>query len=89
MKTKVEARFPGKPGAGFRGRLFDREASADAVFNALAAVLGQIDYTDQACRPNEMVGAVLDRHLIEQAKTALDAFTRARSVHAPRIIIPE
>ena len=33
----------------------------------LRLILDQVDYTNGACRPNEMVGAVLPRELIVRA----------------------
>lgn len=38
---------------------------------ALLAILDAIDYTDGACRVNDMVGAVLPKVLIERAREAL------------------
>ena len=38
---------------------------------ALEVVLDQVDYTKGACRINEMVGAVLDKSVIQQARTVL------------------
>lgn len=57
---------------------FDWEGAGEDLYAALAVVIDQIDYTNQACRPNEMIGAVLDRHLIEKAKTALSAWMNLR-----------
>lgn len=39
---------------------------------ALRTLLDSVDYTNGACRLNEMVGAVLPRELIEQAKGAIE-----------------
>lgn len=38
---------------------------------ALRVILDQVDYTSGACRPNEMVGAVLPKEIIEMARKAL------------------
>lgn len=38
---------------------------------ALLAILDAVDYTNSACKPNEMVGAVLPEGLIKQARKAL------------------
>lgn len=38
---------------------------------ALRVLLDQVDYTAGACRPNEMVGAVVSRELLQQCKDAL------------------
>ena len=37
----------------------------------LLVILDQVDYTNGACRPNEMVGAVLPKVVIEQARELL------------------
>lgn len=37
---------------------------------ALLTLLDQVDYTAGACRPNEMVGAVLDKRVIELCREA-------------------
>jgi len=38
---------------------------------ALRVLLDQVDYTAKACRPNEMVGAVLSREVIAMCREAL------------------
>ena len=38
---------------------------------ALLTVLDQVDYTTGACRPNEMVGAVLPKEVILLARIAI------------------
>lgn len=38
---------------------------------ALQTILDQVDYTNKACRPNEMVAAVLPVEVIELAKEAI------------------
>jgi hypothetical protein len=83
----IEARFPGSR----RGRLFDREKAEDELFNALAVILDQIDYTNQACSPAEAVGAVLDHVLIERARQAMRKFKQSRGelVPPPFLTIPE
>lgn len=43
----------------------------DAIRAALLAILDAVDYTDGACRVNDMVGAVLPKILIERAREAL------------------
>lgn len=41
------------------------------VREALLTVLDAVDYTSEACRPNEMVGAVLPEEVIKLARDAL------------------
>lgn len=49
------------------------QENAQKLKAALAALLDSVDYTTGACRPNEMVGAVLDSALIVNARAALAA----------------
>lgn len=42
------------------------------IREALLLVLDQVDYTRHACRPDEMVGAVLPREVIDIARAALE-----------------
>ena len=44
---------------------------ADDIRAALEAILDAVDYTCDACRPNEPVGTVLPQALIENAREAL------------------
>ncbi len=41
------------------------------IKSALITVLDQVDYTSRACRPNEMVGAVLPIQVIQLARQAI------------------
>ena len=50
---------------------FDWKGGGDDLYASLAAIIDAVDYTNQACRPNEAVGAVLDQVLIERAKDCL------------------
>ena len=50
-------------------------STCSEIASALRAILDAIDYTSGNCRQNEMVGAVLDRQLIENARTALSPNT--------------
>lgn len=43
----------------------------DALIAALGAILDAADYTSGACRPTEMVGAVLPVELIGRARAAI------------------
>jgi hypothetical protein len=36
--------------------------------SVIRTILDAVDYTSDACRPNEMVGAVLPREIIELAR---------------------
>ena len=46
-------------------------STGSEIASALRAILDAIDYTTGNCRPNEMVGAVLDKRIIENARAAL------------------
>lgn len=43
------------------------------VATALRTLLDQVDYTAGACRPNELVGAVLPAEIIKLCRDALAA----------------
>lgn len=45
--------------------------SIEKLRSALRLILDQVDYTNHACRVNEMVGAVLPENVIKQARQAL------------------
>ena len=47
----------------------------DECRTALSVVLDQVDYTKGACRPNEMVGAVLPVMIIDGARAAINIET--------------
>lgn len=49
----------------------DLPAKNDKLRAVLLAILDAVDYTDGACRVNDMVGAVLPKVLIERAREAL------------------
>jgi hypothetical protein len=51
---------------------------ADNLAAALAVLLDQVDYTNNACRPNEMVGAVLPIEVIELCRSRLAAHTKLK-----------
>jgi hypothetical protein len=46
-------------------------AEVEQLRAALGTILDSVDYTDGACRPNEQVGAVLPKCVINQARAAL------------------
>lgn len=48
-----------------------RRAEYDALRQWLGVVLDQVDYTSGACTVTEMVGAVLDKDVIKNARAAL------------------
>lgn len=50
------------------GATMSREEHLEA---ALRVILDCADYTNDACRPNEMVGAVMAPHVLVNAKRAL------------------
>lgn len=52
------------------------ELPNEEVVTVLRLMLDQVDYTKHACRPNEMVGAVLPPEIIERAKGALGSAWR-------------
>jgi hypothetical protein len=64
----VEAFEGAAPKPQATGPVFDWKGDGDELYAALAAIIDSIDYTNQACRPNEAVGAVLDRILLDRAK---------------------
>jgi hypothetical protein len=45
--------------------------AADRLRTSLLTLLDQVDYTTGACRPNEMVGAVLPKEVIEMCHKTL------------------
>ena len=45
---------------------------------ALRTILDQVDYTSGACRPNELVAAVLPVEIIKLAREALDTAARQK-----------
>jgi len=47
-------------------------AERDALRQCLLVVLDCVDYTANACRPTDMVSAVLPRNIIENARRALE-----------------
>ena len=49
------------------------EARAGRLEPWLNAVLNQVDYTRNYCKPTEMVGAVLDKSIIKQARHILES----------------
>jgi hypothetical protein len=57
---------------------FDWEGAGEDIYASLAAIVDQIDYTNQACGPAEPVGALLDPHLIGQAKERLSKWMNLR-----------
>jgi hypothetical protein len=57
---------------------FDWEDAGEDLYASLAAVIDQIDYTNQACSPFEMIGTLLDPVLIEQAKERLSKWMDLR-----------
>lgn len=52
------------------GKRQERE-HVEALTAALGAILDAVDYTSGACRPTEMVGAVLPEELLACARTAI------------------
>lgn len=50
---------------------FDWKHDGDELYASLAAIIDSVDYTNQSCRPNEAVGAVLDQVLLHRAKERL------------------
>lgn len=51
---------------------------------ALRTILDQVDYTSGACRPNELVGAVLPTEVIQLCKDSLDADRSVKAKLASR-----
>jgi hypothetical protein len=68
-----ERTSPAEPAA-----VLDWQAAGEELYAALAVIIDQVDYTNQACTSNEPIGGVLEPRLLANAKTALSAWLNLR-----------
>lgn len=61
-----------KPNAFPLSDYLPKESKISTLQTALYLILDCVDYTSGSCLPNEMVGAVLPKEIIESAKRALE-----------------